>query len=167
MPPTTVVPPYTDYVTISDDSGNITVSVPAEWSDISGVPWERDGGLIGPALSAAPDLEAFLDAWGTPGVFIAASSDLVLTPTELLDSQLFDSSCTYVDRAPYDDGVFVGELDTWEICGDEGSDFIVFVAQPSDGSFTVLGQILMVTQADRGAADEIIASFLVADASAP
>ncbi len=154
-------PPYENYVEVTDDSGSITVQVPAEWADVNGTQWNYDDVLIGPALSAAPSLDGFFNTWGTPGVFVAASADLPVSPTELLDGEDFSGACTFVERLPYDDGLYTGEFDVWEACGEEGSDFLVVVAQPADGSFTILVQIVIVDDRDFDAADEIINTFLV------
>ncbi len=154
-------PPYESYVQITDDSGVITVSVPAEWSDVRGVEWSLGGEFVGPALSASPDLAAFEAEWGTPGVFLAASDQLDVAGGELLDALDFSGDCVYIDRLDYDDGVYVGKFDDWEECGAEGSSFLVVAAEPADGSFTILVQILIVDERDFDAADEIINTFLV------
>jgi serine protease Do len=151
---------YTDYMFITDDSSLIEVSVPVEWSDTLGEPWNFDGDLIGPALSAAPDRDAWLSGWDTPGVFIGASAQLTMTVDQLLDGQDFSGACTYVDRYPYDDGLYFGSFDFWEDCGGVGS-FIVVAAEPADGAFIVLVQIIAVTDADLDAADEVFGTFQI------
>ncbi len=154
---------YEQYVEVADDSGLIRVSVPAEWSDTLGAAWTFDGELIGPAVSAAPDLDGFAATWGTPGVFIAASDRLPLSRAELLDGEDFSSACTFVERLDYDDGLYVGEFDVWEDCGDAGSTFLVVAAEPPDGAFAILVQIVIVDERDFAAADEIINTFIVSE----
>ncbi|MDX1689332.1 MAG: trypsin-like peptidase domain-containing protein, partial [Candidatus Promineifilaceae bacterium] len=64
---------YSEYVTVSDNSGQLEVEVPAAWSDVAGEPWTNDEGEeLGPSVTAAPDLNAFNNSWTTPGVFFAA-----------------------------------------------------------------------------------------------
>lgn len=158
---------YTEYVTISDESGLIDVSVPVEWNDVDGRGWESDlvdtDELIGPALTASPDRQAFLDGWGTPGVFIAASPLITMSLEEVIDLFWFGESCVYDGRYEYDDGLYAGLHDIYFECGPEASTFNQLVVAPPDDSFVASVQILSVTEADLVAADEILASFLVDD----
>lgn len=158
--------PYGGYVTITDDSNLISMDVPTEWADVDGRLWSTDivsgtEELIGPALSASPNLSAFRDTWGTPGVFLGASPILTWTPEEILDYTTFDGDCTFDERVPYDDGLYTGLTDRYVDCGLAGSEFMVIVAQPADISWTAELQIVMVTEADRDAVDAIISSWTV------
>ncbi|MEE8331791.1 MAG: hypothetical protein V3R84_08465 [Acidimicrobiia bacterium] len=153
---------YFDFIEFTDDSGAITVTAPEAWTDVNGVSWDfNDLTAIGPALSVAPDLEAWISGWGTPGFFIAASTELGITPVELLADEDFSGACDYAGTEDYNDGFYVGLMDVWQNCGDEGSRFLVVAAQPPDGSYIVLVQIVEVTEADVGAADQILLSFFV------
>jgi serine protease Do len=159
-------PTYTEYVNVTNDDATIFVDVPVEWGDLLGIPWDYAGTLVGPALTAAPSVDGFLNTWGTPGVFIAASRELPVTRAELLDSMVFSESCTYLERVPYDDTYYVGEMDIWEACGPEGSTFLVITAEPPEQDYTVLVQIVVVNDADWDAADSIIRTFTVVDPAA-
>jgi len=152
---------YTEYTIVTDDSGLIEVSVPVEWFDLIGLPWQEGETLIGPGLLVARDAEAWVVEWGTPGVFIGASDQLVDTADTLLDTKRWDSSCSYEGRDAYDDGLYVGVFDLYYDCGDEKSVFIVIAAEPPDGSFVVLVEIVVVTEADLEAADTIIRTWQV------
>ncbi len=156
-------PPYADFVEVTDDSGAITVTVPAEWSDVLGSEWSFDGEFVGPALSAAPNLDGFFNGWGTPGVFIAASDQLPISRSELLDSEDFSASCELVERFDYDDGLYTGQFDVWESCGEEGSTFLVVAAEPPGGVLTILVQMVIVDDRDLDAADRIVDTFIVAE----
>ena len=153
---------YFDFIEFTDDSGAITVTAPAAWTDVNGLSWDyRELTAIGPALSVAPDLEAWVEGWATPGFFIAASTELGITPVELLADEDFSGDCDYAGTEDYNDGFYVGLMDVWQNCGDEGSEFLVVAAQPPDGSYIVLVQIVEVTEADVGAADQVLLSFFV------
>jgi len=156
-------PPYTDYMQVIDDSGAITVNVPVEWADGRGDFWDFDGSgqNFGPALTATPNIDLWIDTWGTAGVFIGASDQLPVSRAQLLDDSTFSDSCTNGGRFDYDDGLYFGEFDFWENCGAEGSDFIVVAAEPAGGEFTVLVEIIIVDERDFDAADEVIATFVV------
>jgi serine protease Do len=157
---------YSGYTTVSDNSGLISVSVPVEWSDVYGEVWTADIATgvveeIGPALTAAPDLDAWYDTWGTPGVFIGASAMFSTGVGETLDMLDFGDSCILEGRYEYDDGVYTGLYDFYTDCGAEGSLFFNVVAEPADQSWLASVQIIALTDADLAAADEIFATFVV------
>ena len=157
---------YSGYTVITDDSGLISVSVPVEWTDVLGLAWHSDAVTgtveeIGPALSAAPDLEAWNASWGTPGVFIGASALFTTSVEETLDTFFFGESCVLEGRYDYDDGVYTGLYDFYTDCGDEGSLFFNVIAQPADQSWLASIQIVALSDADLAAADEVFATFVV------
>ena len=160
---------YSGYQEIVDENGILTVTVPVEWTDVFSGPWTDniwgvEGGEegIGIVLGVAPDLDAWTDTWGTPGLFFGASALLGGTVAELLDgySYLADE-CTYDGRYEYDDGAYVGAVDWWNDCGGVGTAYAVIVARPPGEEFTVVVEITMVTEADVAAADQIVSSFYV------
>jgi serine protease Do len=151
---------YTDYVSIADDTGTLTMEVPAEWSDVNGSAWVMDDEEIGPAVSASPDLEGFSNTWEVPGVFFGVSDQLTMTVEEYLDSLDFSDSCTYDSRSDYSDGVYTGFYDLWTNCGDAGSSFVVIAARPEDGSYMAVVQVQVVGDADLDAVDRIMNTFI-------
>jgi serine protease Do len=154
---------YSDYETASDDSNAIEVQVPAEWDDRNGSPWAIGGDQVGVAISASPDLKAFNEGWEVPGVFFGATKDLATVGgvDEFLDGNTFSDSCTYGGRNDYSDPLYTGKYDTWTGCGGTETSFYVIAAMPEDGSFFLLVQIQVVSQADLGALDQIINTFQV------
>ena len=159
---------YSDYTMITDDSALISVSVPVEWSDIDGQQWSSDLAtgsteLIGPALSAAPDLAAWRDTWGTPGLFIGASAMITTSVRDTLDYFDFTDSCVLDGRYDYDDGVYTGLYDLYVDCGDEGSLFFMIIAEPADQSWIAMVQIVALTDEDLTAADTVFSTFVVGD----
>lgn len=160
LPPGT---PYADYADLTDDSGRISVSVPSAWDDVAGTSWVRDGNPIGIALSASPDRRAYFDTWGTPGVFLGSTDQLGLDLEAYLDTQQFNVSCTYAGREDYSDPLYDGFKDTWVDCGPENSVFQIVAVLSTDGTELITVQVLAVTQADLGAADNIFATFIADD----
>ncbi|HVM53895.1 MAG TPA: S1C family serine protease, partial [Acidimicrobiales bacterium] len=65
---------YSGFVSISDDSGTITVEVPVEWSEVDGTPIDLDDGTVLQNVSAAPDLGAFYGSWAEPGLSLTAAT---------------------------------------------------------------------------------------------
>lgn len=151
---------YSSFVTVSDDSGAMQMSIPAEWSDVDGSAWELDGEVIGLSLTAAPNINNMLNSWDTPGVFFGATDQFDVTVDELLDSFDYKNDCTYDGRSPYQDDVYTGQYDFWYGCGN-GTMLLTMAVQPADGSYLALVLIQMLSDADIAAADQILASFIV------
>jgi serine protease Do len=148
---------YTEFVSISDDSGSITVDVPVEWSDVDGAPNPE----FGPSLYAAPDIASFLGEWGTPGVIIEATSSRTAADIDAtLDELDFTGECTYLGREPYSDALYSGSLDTWTDCGGIGVVVFVVAVTPADGSYLARLLIQAVEGRDLDAADQIFNTFV-------
>jgi serine protease Do len=156
---------YASYVTISDDSGLMQMSVPAEWADVDGSPWVQEDQTIGVSLAASPNLNDLYSSWNTPGVFFGATDQFDVTIDDLLNSVDYTGECTYEGRSDYQDDVYTGKYDFWYGCGsgNEGAMILVLAAQPADGSYTTLVLIQMLTQADLDAADQILNTFIVSN----
>lgn len=152
---------YSEYVTISDDSGALTLDVPASWGDVDGSAWELEGETIGLSVVAAPSVDDFNNSWDTPGVFFGATDQFTVSIDEVLD--LFDLStdCTYSERAAYDDGTYTGQYDVWLNCGGTDTLLVVLVATPPDASYHTLVMVQVVSDADLAALDQILATFIV------
>ncbi len=153
----------TQYTTVSDDSGTLQVSVPTSWTQIDGSPWIADGDEIGVSVAAAPDLDGFLNTWGTPGVLFNASSDFTgeMSMGEMLDLVDYTGECTFGGRSDYADELYTGQYDLWEECGGIGTVSIVLAAAPADNSFITLVLVQVVSDADLEALDQILATFQV------
>ncbi len=163
LPPGT---PYTEYVSITDESNLIEMRVPIEWSDTTGEYEEADLGtgtvqMSGPTLGASSDQAAWQAGWGLPGVVLRASLPAERTLDELLDFRDFTGDCTLDGRFDYDDGRNTGRFESYSNCGDAGTNFMDAFFQPANGAWTAELQIEMVTEADRAAAVTIIESIVI------
>ncbi len=154
---------YNSYVTVTDDTGTLSVEVPADWVDTNGTAWTSDDEEIGVAVSASPNLDDFWSTWTTPGVFFGASTTLELTEEELLDSFDYSDSCTYGGRDVYEDPLYTGYYDIWATCDGTDSLYIVLAAVPESRSFLILVTVQVVTDADLDALDNILNTFIVAE----
>lgn len=162
---------YSEYTQISDDYGAIVVEVPSGWTDINGSAWIDEGDVIGASIWAAPDLDSFINTWGTPGVIFNVSDDLARLGgyVQLLDiyRDLYIGSCELDGRYDYDDGYYRGKFDYFVKCGGSGgADFLVLTAVPIDTSVSmlILVEVQILTNADVDAADRILATFDVVGA---
>lgn len=154
---------YSEYVTIQDDTGTIALNVPAEWAEVQGGAWVIDGTEVGPSITASSDIDAWIEGWATPGMFFAASSSLrsQYDVPGMLDANDFNEVCTYDDRFDYEDPLYIGAYDLYTECGGEGSTFVVLAAEPADGAYIMLLQVVLVSEADAEALDQILNTFQV------
>lgn len=156
---------YTEYVTVSDDSGAIQVSIPAEWVDVNGQAWVSDGTEIGVAIAAAADLAAFNDTWTESGLFFGVSDRLAELGgyIQLLDAVRtdFEGVCTYDSRTDYEDSAFRGKYDLYSDCDGQGTWFVVLTAVPITNStqYLILLEMTITKDADLDALDQILNSF--------
>ena len=150
---------YSGYSVVYDDSGNVSVSVPNEWSDVDGSYNDATGG---PSVWAAPDLGSFSSSFDVPGVRVDVSLDGSLTPEQAAFEVDYSSFCTDAGADSYDDGYYVGVLQIWGDCGDSQSAVIIVGATDINNSFTVRVEVQAVSDADLEALDEIFNSFFVA-----
>ncbi len=154
---------YSDYRTVTDDTGALEVQVPVEWGENRGLTWEFEEQSVGVSIAAAPSLDGFYETWETPGVFFGASRILAANMNEdtLLDSVDFSSSCTYEGRQAYEDALYSGSFDVWSNCGGTTTQFVAISVVPENRAFLGLVQIQIVNEADLDALDRIIKTFQV------
>lgn len=153
---------YGEYMEITDDTGSLYVDVPVTWTDTSSGVWNLEGVDIGIQVLASPDLNGYFGTWDTPGIFFGASSSLgdTWTLTDLLDYHGFPDSCIDGGRDAYDDGLYFGLWDIWDSCGGTDTSIVNVAAEPEDGSFVMLVQMQVVTDADLDALDQALATFV-------
>jgi len=161
---------YSGYMSVIDDYGAIQMDIPVEWADIYAGFWEDGGDTIGSAISAAADLDSYINTWSESGVFFGASDDLAKLGgyVNLLDIRrdgLIDD-CKYDDRYDYEDVVYRGKYDLFENCGDSGNVYIVLTAVPKEDpqAFLVLVEMQIAKDSDFDALDQILATFDVVGA---
>ncbi len=153
---------YPEYTAVTDNSGAMTLEVPTAWGDVDGSAWNLDGTDIGLSVTAAPNINDFLNSWNTPGVFFGATDQFNLSVDDLLDNFDFSSDCTSGgDRTDYADSVYTGKYDVWLSCGGTDTLLVVMVAEPADQSYSALIMVQVVSDADLDALDHILNSFIV------
>jgi len=151
--------PAEAFVNLVDDSGLLTVDVPATWTDVSSQTWGFPGvDVAGPSLWAAPDRSLFWE-FAVPGVWFGVTSDPAITVEAILDWEDYQTVCTFEERQDYFDGVFEGFSETWVNCFTTDATLVVIAAETADGSTRVFLDIMMVEDADVDALIQIVGTF--------
>jgi serine protease Do len=156
-----------EYTLVVDESGRISLQVPAAWTDSLSLPFEIDDEVVGVELTVSTDVAEFNDNWETAGANIAVWDDFGEPDSdEVLDAITFDDQCTYDTRYEYEADNFSGKYDLWGDCGGvEGASLATFAL-----SFDSLPDSLVVlyigtpTTDDLSILDPILNSLRVAPA---
>lgn len=153
---------YSEFVQITNDSGSISVEIPAEWADVDGAPVTLDDGTVLQSVSAAPDLAAFFGDWTSPGLALTVTpSDLA--PDDLLDQLISGASeaCQDAGREDYDDGLYLGRIQYYSACGGTEAAVVGIAASPEGGGFTAFVIVQLASEADVAVLDHIVQTFTV------
>jgi serine protease Do len=153
-----------EYIAVTDDTDTIVMEVPTSWDDVDGSAWSRDEEDVGVSITASSDAKAFLDGYGTPGVFYGASRMLAeqYDPAALLDELKGDfgvDGCTFEDRYDYKDPFYAGKYEVYKDCGDEKATIIALAATPDDSSYITFLLMQAVSEEDLAALDHVIDTF--------
>lgn len=152
-----------EFVTVTDDSGIVSVQLPDTWSEVDGSSFETEDGQTVYDIVASTDLEAFRDNWDISGVevsAVAAGTD----PDEVLASlkELPNAECTLNNEGEYDDGMYVGEFSYWTDCGGIPTDYAVIVGMDEDETHVIAVRVQMATEIDQTAVYEKIKETFMA-----
>jgi serine protease Do len=151
---------YTTYVPVTDDTGTLTLEIPAEWAQVDTTPITDANGNVVPKVEASTDLEAFTTTYNAPGVQFAALPSSDWTVDSVLAQFAQSEGCTDGGISDYDDGVFVGKYQLWENCGGSDTIFVVLASNSvAGGASTYLTSVQAVTSADLDALDHILGTF--------
>ena len=152
---------YAEYQSIVDDTGQIVIEVPAEWSDIDPAPAVDEAGAEIPYILASTDRQAWTDTFDVPGVLFVKLGPTSDIPATLLEYGDFSGSCTDLGLVDYSDPVFTGQYQVWDACGGTPTAIVVLAAVPADNAYTVLMLVQVVSDADLDALDRIFQTFNV------
>lgn len=153
-----------EYVVVTDDSGTISVEVPAGWSEIDGSGFTDDSGRPFVGVLASPDIASFQESWDTPGVAIYASSEAVSpdAPQQLIDAMttsMAADGCVQQSADAYEDGMHEGLFSYWTDCGGTQTAAIAVAANSVDGKYVILVTMQVITEADLVAVDRVLGTF--------
>lgn len=163
IPATTVALPA-GYQRLVDETGVITIAVPAAWTDIDTAPAMVDG-IPEPWIAAAPtSIDRFLGTFEESGVLFSA---VPFDPDTafLVEQFSITQGCAEFRVVPYDARGFVGMSQIGSACGEDGTgSWQLILANPADESFTALVQVQAATVADAAAAQIALDTFATVDA---
>jgi len=152
-------------VLVQDDEGAIEVSIPASWSQVDGSNWVSDDEVIGSSITAAADVDRFLNTYEEPGVFFGVSDQLAKLGgyIQVLDvyRDNFRSDCKNKGRFDYEDSAFEGAYDVYENCSGSRNTMVVLSARPIVNKTSLLVTIMFnsMTDSDLDVLDEILRTF--------
>ena len=147
-------------LSLVDDTGLLSVDVPATWTDASTAPAQLADGAHA-RIVATPDQPAFYDTYTTPGLIYTGldfNSDSVAGVTEQYD---FAGECTDAGVEPYSDGYFAGSMQTWTGCDGTAARVVTIFASPRDRSFSAGLLIQVPTSADDVSLQTVLSTFYV------
>lgn len=155
--------PVGSFVTVTDDSGAVSVSVPDTWSDVNGSSADDGSGVVFAAVTASPDVNGFSSTWGVPGVRILASPDAVgddvATRLDQFTSGL-ETECTPDSAGDYDDSYYVGQFEYFTGCGGATTDLVVLVAKDVANTHLLILTAQLVSDTDKSVVlEELLNTF--------
>jgi serine protease Do len=155
----------TEFATVTDQSGRISLAVPIEWEDDTGGPWEVDGDVVGIEATFSTNVRDFDESWEVAGVYINVWDDFGSDDAgDVLDIVGRSDECTFDDRFDYEGERFTGQYDLYTDCGDvEGMLLAQMALFPVDNPETlVLVELAMPTRSDRAILEPILNTLQVA-----
>lgn len=140
------------FVTVTDDTGAVSVKVPSTWSQTDGASFTDDQGSTFYSVTASPDMATFNKSWAVPGVQVAASMDAVGSdPVQIINNYKTGSGkdCTLDSEGPYDDGYYVGQFAYFTGCAGSGTDFGILATTDVGNTHFMLVYVQLVSDQDK------------------
>lgn len=145
-------------IRVQNDDGTIIADVPDHWSETDGAPSDELR-----QLSAAPDLDAFLNGYTEPGMLVitgdAPNPDAWTVGLDSTIATAETDGCSVSEELDYDDGVYTG-LEKILDCGDPSSTARIIGGRDADGTLFFLLAIVAPSNAPE-IRDLIVESFLL------
>jgi serine protease Do len=146
-----------EYVSLVDDTGRMTVDVPASWTDVDTAP--RDGA---PWISASTNLAELSQSWLVPGMFAVGVEGPLDFQQAITEYGIPEGTCLDdTGNMDYDDGLYVGLYEIWFECGDTTTGYAVVAATDPEGAWSFVLAWQFITTADLDAFDQAIRTIYV------
>lgn len=146
------------FTPVTDDTGQLVVEVPQEWSDVDGR--SLDDGA--PNVQASTDLDEFRQL-AASGISYTLLNEADVDPDETLDFLISShvDDCDVEERQPYDDTVFVGRLQVLSDCGGQGITLVAIVATNPQGQSVEVSTVVVPPDPADPIVNRIIETFNV------
>ncbi len=151
------------FVTVTDDSGSVSVTVPSNWNQVDGAGFTSDSGATYYDVTATTDLANYTSSWSVPGVSVTASEDALGSDIMQVINNYksgVGSECTLANEGTYDDSYYLGQFVYFAGCGGTSTDYVVIVANDVANTHLMIVTVQMVTDSDKDVVlDNILNSF--------
>lgn len=140
------------FVTVTDDSGAVSVKVPSNWNQIDGSSFSDDSGATYYDVTATTDLANYNSSWSVPGVRVTASQDAFGSDLMQIINNYksgVGADCTVGSEGPYDDSYYIGQFVYFTGCGGTSADYAVVVANDANNTHLMILTVQMVTDSDK------------------
>lgn len=146
-------------IDVSDDSGQLFSSVPAEWSDVRGAPNEGIRQLL-----ASTDVDAFLEGYNLPGLYLlsgdAPDADAAWRAAKAGGVAAAEADgCQVQISAPYEDALYTGQEDLLSCPGGDSTLHAIGGANSANDVWFVV--LLVLADGDTTTRDLIVDTFTV------
>lgn len=150
-------------VPVTDDSGTLTIQVPATWVDRDTSPIVLDDGTPINAVSASTDLQAFHNGYTVSGIDATGLGNVdTAQAVPILAGSAISADCT-ADAAgvtPVQSPTWTGSQQIYTACTGGGSVYVVAVNRVDDPNRGVQMIIIVGPTDPTSIADQIIAGVL-------
>ena len=160
-------PPDQELIGVTDDTGRISVTVPADW-ELGTAPYGDT-----PAIDAAPDLAAWNDSFlqipvlaSAPGIFLGmmdSEDGSAVTDAELqefMDFNPVQENCFFDSRDLYSDALYTGYVDVFS-CTNGATRALLAATEDSNPVYIAVIESVAFTATDRDAVQGVYASFVM------
>lgn len=151
-----------EFMELSDDWGAVSVEVPTSWADVAGSPLGDSEDI--PNLTAADDLDGFVNGWTTGGIQLTAFDKDRFDFDQIWDARsTITEDCETVENAESTDlGRYSGITMVAHGCGTDGlASLILFQVDAPDTTNFASGIIQVLTAEDVAAAERALVTFTV------
>jgi beta-lactam-binding protein with PASTA domain len=168
--------PAPGYNLIQTPDGSLSAEVPPSWGVETGENSEKEAGpntwsyyageYLTSSITTAPDLDAWYSTEGSSGAYFVAARVLAQYSDYEITHSLFNASKaeTCAEVGPYDDydrPPYLGKLQTWYGCGDDGATVYTLAAYPEGRECVVALNARVSGGAEREAIEHLVNSFEV------
>ncbi|MGH9245656.1 MAG: hypothetical protein ACRD29_15340 [Acidimicrobiales bacterium] len=159
-----------EFEQISDDTEELFVEVPTDWTDRDGRPIDDpQSGFRGANIQASTDLEAFRDTFDVPGV---SYTQIGFTPDANVGLDFlggftdpnggFDQACEVGERTDYEDNLFIGRRQDFSNCAGTGTTYVQIVASlKTSQEFSIEINFQLTADDPPEIGDQIVNTFTV------